>query len=112
VSRELWDAARIAEALYKLSFVVAGDDLDSATRMLEESVELFRGLGDERGVAQGLAMLVMPDGQAGRWGAVITKLEETVAIWRRLGDRLHVAFDLLWLAFGDCGARRGVGGPG
>jgi predicted ATPase/class 3 adenylate cyclase len=99
IERELGDAARIAEALYNLSFVVAGEDMDSATRMLEESVQLFRGVENERGVAQGLAMLVMPDAASGRWDAVVTKLEEVVAIWRRLGDRLHIAFDLLWLAF-------------
>jgi predicted ATPase/class 3 adenylate cyclase len=99
IERELGNKARIAEALYNLSFVVASDDLDMATRMLEESLELFRSLGDERGVAQVLSLLVMPDGQAGRWDAVIAKLEQVVAIWRRLGDRLQLAFTLLWLAF-------------
>ena len=99
IEREIGDPARIAEALYNLAFVVAGDDLESAARLLEESLDLFRRLGDERGVAQVLTMLVMPDAQAGRWGTVVDRLEEVVAIWRRLGDRLHLAFDLLWLSF-------------
>jgi len=99
IERELGDPARIAEALYNEAFVVAGDDLESATRLLEESLDLFRGAGDERGVAQVLTMLVMQDAQAGRWAPVIDSLEEVVAIWRRLGDRLHLAFDLIWLAF-------------
>jgi len=99
VERELGDPARIAEALYNLSFVVAGDDLDAAARLLDESLDLFRRVGDERGVAQVLTMLVMPDAQAGTWGRVIDNLEEVVGIWRRLGDRLHLSFDLLWLAF-------------
>jgi predicted ATPase/class 3 adenylate cyclase len=99
VERALGDPARIAEALYNLSFVVAGDDVVAATRMLEESLDLFRGAGNERGVAQVLALLVMSDAEAGHWGPVIARLEEVVAIWRRLGDRLHLAFDLLWLAY-------------
>ncbi|TML00430.1 MAG: adenylate/guanylate cyclase domain-containing protein [Actinobacteria bacterium] len=99
IARELGDPARIAEALYNDAFVVAGDDLESATRMLEESLDLFRGVGDERGVAQVLTMLVMQDAQAGRWTSVIDSLEEVTAIWRRVGDRLHLAFDLVWLAF-------------
>ena len=99
IERRLGDAARLAEALYNHSFVVAGDDLGSATRMLEESRELFREAGDARGVAQVTALLVMGDAQAGRWELVTEQLEEAVAIWRRLGDRLHLAFDLIWLAF-------------
>jgi predicted ATPase/class 3 adenylate cyclase len=108
IEREIGDPARIAEALYNLAFVVAGDDLESAARLLDESLELFRGLGDERGVAQVLTMLVMPDAQVGKWGPVVARLEEVVAIWRRLGDRLHLAFDLIWLSFayGRMGHRR------
>src|SRR5439155_8307276 len=114
VARKVGDPGRIAEALYNLSFVVAGDDLGYATRLLDESLELFRQVGDEHGVAQILSLLVMPDAQAGKWGPVVTKLEETVAIWRRLGDRLHLAFDLLWLSFahgraGHRGAAREAG---
>jgi hypothetical protein len=67
--------------------------------MLEESLDLFRSVGDERGAAQVLPMLVMQDAKAGNWSRVVTNLEETVGIWRRLGDRLHLAFDILWLAF-------------
>jgi predicted ATPase/class 3 adenylate cyclase len=107
IERELGDPARLAEALYNLAFVVAGDDLESAARLLDESLDLFRRVGDERGVAQVLPMLVMRDAQAGRWEPVIARLEEVVAIWRRLGDRLHLAFDLVWLAFahGRVGSR-------
>jgi predicted ATPase/class 3 adenylate cyclase len=99
VERDLGDPARTAEALYNYAFVVAGDDLDAATRLLEESLDLFRRVGDERGVAQVLPMLVMQDAQAGNWRSVVDSLEEVVAIWRGLGDRLQLAFDLVWLAF-------------
>jgi predicted ATPase len=99
IERELGDPARIAEALYNLAFVVAGDDIGSAARLLDESLDLFRRAGHEPGVAQVLGMLVIRDAEAGDWGAVIARLEETTAIWRRVGDRLHLAFDLVWLAF-------------
>ncbi|HEY3211378.1 MAG TPA: adenylate/guanylate cyclase domain-containing protein [Actinomycetota bacterium] len=108
IERGLGDPARIAEALYNLAFVVAGEDIESAARLLDESLDLFRRAGDERGVAQVLTMLVIRDAQAGDWGRVIDSLEEVVAIWRRVGDRLHLAFDLVWLAFAyGRGGRRG-----
>ncbi len=67
--------------------------------MLDESLDLFRRGGEERGVAQVLTMLVIRDAQAGDWASVLASLEEVVAIWRRVGDRLHLSFDLVWLAF-------------
>jgi predicted ATPase/class 3 adenylate cyclase len=99
IERKLGDPARLAEALYNFSFVVAGEDMDEAGRLLEESLSLFREVNNEPGVAQVQAMLVMQDAEAGNWGPVIERLEETTGIWRRLKDRLHLAFDLLWLAF-------------
>jgi predicted ATPase/class 3 adenylate cyclase len=99
IERALGDPVRIAEALYNYAFVVAGEDLDAAGRLLDESLDLFRGAGDERGVAQVLGMLVMRDAQAGEWDRVIASLEEVAATWRRVGDRLQLAFNLVWLAF-------------
>jgi predicted ATPase/class 3 adenylate cyclase len=99
IERELGDPTRIAEALYNLAFVVAGDDIGAASELMEESLGLSRQVGNERGVAQAQAFLVIGDAEAGRWKAVLTRLEEVGAIWRRLGDRLHLAFDTVWLAF-------------
>jgi tetratricopeptide (TPR) repeat protein len=99
IERELGDPTRTAEALYNLSFVVAGEDIDAAAAMLEEALDLFRQAGDEAGEAQVQSMLVIRDAEAGNWGPVIARLEDTTAIWRRLGDRLHLGFDLVWLAF-------------
>jgi tetratricopeptide (TPR) repeat protein len=99
VDRAIGDPLPIAEALYNLSFVVAGDDFEAAMRLLDESLSLFRRAGEERGVAQVLTMLVMRDAQADRWEQVVESLEEITGIWRRLGDRLHLSFDMVWLAF-------------
>lgn len=99
VERLLGDPAGIAEALYNQAFVVAGDDIDAATRLVDEALALFRDVGDERGVAKTLTMLVIGDARAGRWARVASCLEEVVAILRRLGDRLQLAFDLVWLGF-------------
>jgi predicted ATPase len=101
IERSLGDPGRIAEAVYNLSFVVAGDDIDAAQRMLDECMSLYREAGDERGEAQARTMLVIGDAQAGRWEAVVAGLERSIAIWRRLGERLHMAFDLLWLSFAN-----------
>jgi predicted ATPase len=99
IERTLGDPRRLAEAIYNLSFVVAGDDVDAAETLLEESLELFRRADDERGVAQVLTMLVIRDAKAGNWEAVVGSLEEGAAIWRRVGERLHLSFDLVWLSF-------------
>jgi hypothetical protein len=90
----------MAEALYNEAFAVAAThDLDGAARLLDESLALFRQVGDEHGVVRVLGMLVVPDAAAGAWDRVVAGMEEVVAIWRRLGDRLSLAFGLIWLAF-------------
>jgi non-specific serine/threonine protein kinase len=99
IARELGDPARLAEALYNEAFVVVADDIGSAARSLGESLEMFRSVGDERGAAQVLVMLVIRDAMAGDWDQVIAKVGEAVATLRRLGERLALAFDLVWLAF-------------
>jgi predicted ATPase/class 3 adenylate cyclase len=99
VERRLGDPAGIAEALYNQAFVVAGEDIDAATRVTNDALAHFRQVGDERGVAKTLTMLVISDAQARRWERVASSLEEVVAILRRLGDRLQLAFDLVWLGF-------------
>jgi predicted ATPase/class 3 adenylate cyclase len=99
IERTLGDPVRTAEALYNQAFVAGRDNLELAGRLLGESLDLFRGVGDEPGVARVLTMLVMEDAIAGRWAPVIARVEEAVAIWRRAGNRLDLAFGLVWLAF-------------
>jgi predicted ATPase/class 3 adenylate cyclase len=100
IQRELGDPARLAEALYNMAFVLAGDDdLDGATRLWEESLELYRAAGDETSVASVLVALVTKDAKGGAWDRVVARIEEVVGIRRRQGGGLHLSFDLVWLAF-------------
>src|SRR5215207_6484324 len=98
IERELGAPARLAEALYNRSFVAAGE--------LDESLALFRQVGDEPGAASVLVMQVVPDAMAGAWERVIARIEEVTAIWRRMDDRLNLAFGLIWLAFASGRAGR------
>src|SRR5207245_922946 len=75
IERELGDPGRLAEVLYNRAFFIAGDDIEAAARMIDESLDLFRQAGDERGMAQALTMLVIRDAQAGEWGRVTASLE-------------------------------------
>jgi hypothetical protein len=89
----------LAAALNTLAFVgAAAVGVAAATRVLEESLSLFRSVEHEPGVAQVLVLLVIGDAQAGEWERVATRIEEVVAIWRRLGNPYHLANDLVWLA--------------
>jgi tetratricopeptide (TPR) repeat protein len=107
IERELGDPARIAEALYNLSFPLARpDDPETARGLLQESLELFRAADNESGAARASAMLAFGEALAGNWDPVISRTEDAVAIWRRVGDRFHLADDLLFLAFAYDGVDR------
>jgi predicted ATPase/class 3 adenylate cyclase len=99
IERELGDPARLAEALYNEAFALADEhDLEAAAGLLDESLELFRQVGNEPGVARVLVMRVVPDAMAGAWDRVIARIEDVAVIWRRQGERLNLAFGLIWLA--------------
>jgi tetratricopeptide (TPR) repeat protein len=76
----------------------AAGDFDSAGRLLEESLELFRRAGDELGATRALWMILLPDMAAGDWDRPMARAEEVVDTWRRAEDRFHLADALVWLA--------------
>jgi predicted ATPase/class 3 adenylate cyclase len=108
IERELGDPSRVAEALYNRAFVAAADPRDGpgTLELLEESLRLFRRVGDEAGVARVLSMLAGRRAMAGDWYPFIAGTEEAVAIWRRVGDRFRLAIDLTSLAMAYARVRR------
>jgi predicted ATPase len=105
LSREMSDTWWPAVSLMQLGLVSYDQgDSERATELLEESIELFRGLlkrGDKFGLALcliNLAMVVYSQGDLGR-AAQLT--EEAVALQRELGARGDVALGLCnlgWIA--------------
>jgi predicted ATPase/class 3 adenylate cyclase len=93
---------RVRARALRSAGVMASDQQDrgAAWAFLDESLTLFRALGDQRGVAaalknQGIELL--------RGGATAERiqatLEESLALWRALGDQFGVADTLQTLSF-------------
>jgi non-specific serine/threonine protein kinase len=75
-------------------------DRGAAWAFLEESLTLFRALGDQRGTAlalnaQGYELLRVGAGAE----RIRSTLEESLSLWRALGDQLGVASTLLSLSY-------------
>jgi predicted ATPase len=66
-------------------------DHGRAAALLEESLTLFRELGDRRGSAQSLTGLGVMATYRGEYGRAAALLEECVALYRELGDTRGVA---------------------
>jgi predicted ATPase/class 3 adenylate cyclase len=100
VEQEQGDPARIAEALLKQAYIVGSTegDIETVVGLLEESLDLFRSVGDDPGMARVLSLLARRDASEGDWDPVIARAEEAVAIWRRRGERYDLAYDLIALA--------------
>jgi predicted ATPase/class 3 adenylate cyclase len=100
-----------AKALRGLGILATGQgDLGRATELLEESLALYRGLGDDAGTARaltflGFAAIFQVDLERAR-----TLGEEALALSRRLGDRWNVglALNVLALSAHERGDREGA----
>jgi predicted ATPase/class 3 adenylate cyclase len=66
-------------------------DLERATALLEESVRLFRGLGDEGGLADAVDNLGIAAAYQGNLEQATTFFEESLSLFRKAGDRWGVA---------------------
>jgi tetratricopeptide (TPR) repeat protein len=93
-SPEQWMAAR-AKALYAAS-VLAHEQADftQAKAFCEESLALFRNLGDQRGAAHALVGLGRAMTSQGDQQRAEIFLEESLALFRNLGDQTGVALSL------------------
>jgi predicted ATPase/DNA-binding SARP family transcriptional activator len=97
-------AARAAALLARGALLYAVGDVDAARLPVEHSAAIYRGLGDELGLARALSvsgLMLVWEGQAGLGRA---RLEEALAIVRTAGDRWGEARALCRLgsALADC----------
>jgi predicted ATPase/transcriptional regulator with XRE-family HTH domain len=94
---------RILNSLGRLA--VRQTDLAAAERFLEESLELWRGLEDLRGVASALGQLGFIAIEHGDFARAYSLMEESLDNWRVLGERLGIAEALhgLGIIAGDTG---------
>src|SRR5258708_29051925 len=99
------DAAR-AHALYTGGVLAMnqGDHLE-ATKMLQESLAIRRGLGNAREIAATLSELSTHHLQSDELGKARECQEEALAIFRELGDRIGEGIGLLNL--GGIAVRQG-----
>jgi predicted ATPase/DNA-binding CsgD family transcriptional regulator len=66
-------------------------DYAGATRLLQEGLEIYRGLGDEQGVAANLNILGTVAIYSGEYAQAKAYYEESLGIFRKLEDRVGVS---------------------
>jgi len=80
-------------------FAFAQSDYDRAEELCQESLVLYRELGDTRGIAyslQGLALIAPKKGS--HIETTCSLLEESLALYRKLDDKKAIAWSLVSLA--------------
>ncbi|HEV8252498.1 MAG TPA: tetratricopeptide repeat protein [Candidatus Limnocylindria bacterium] len=100
IARASGDDARIANAIYNLSFTftLEHEDQVRARALAKEAVEIYRRLGDEAGIARSLW------GEANTYyffrdfAGGIDLAQEALEIFRRLDDRFMIGWTLYMLA--------------
>jgi len=76
-------------------------DLDAARTRLEESVRLWRNIGNHRYLAYTLIWLGIAAGHQGNFNVVRPSLEESIALFRRLEDEWGLAVAILYLGVNE-----------
>jgi tetratricopeptide (TPR) repeat protein len=102
--RGLGDRSEIANALYNLAFTYSIDanaqpvaptfDMSLGRSLLEESLAIYREIGDARGVGNVLWAIGSADLFAGRFDGTRSVFEEARAAFRAVGDRTMEAWAL------------------
>jgi predicted ATPase/class 3 adenylate cyclase len=92
VSKKVVATVRV-EAIYGAGFLalVQGDGAQSEP-LLEESLALFRKIGDKSGMAKSLRILGSLTGERNSYALARTFLEESLALYRELDDQNGVAY--------------------
>jgi predicted ATPase/DNA-binding CsgD family transcriptional regulator len=91
VSATVW-----AKALYAAGWLACKqEDSGDATPLLEESLRLFRSLGDKRGEASALTCLSTISLDRGEGGKATALLKEGVKLYREIGENGHLAESMM-----------------
>jgi predicted ATPase/DNA-binding winged helix-turn-helix (wHTH) protein len=81
-----------AKALHFLgAAATALGDFPAAVYFLEQSLSLYRELGDQPGIAVSLNALAVSARDCGDYLTAQNKFEESLAYWRQVGDRVAIA---------------------
>jgi predicted ATPase/DNA-binding XRE family transcriptional regulator len=75
-----------ARALHAAGRLAEGGSGESSVSLLEESLRIYRELGDLRGAAEALRGIALAAGREGDHGRAIQLLEEAVSVLRELDD--------------------------
>ncbi|HLZ73148.1 MAG TPA: LuxR C-terminal-related transcriptional regulator, partial [Dehalococcoidia bacterium] len=98
ISRAGGDLKQLARSLLEQGLRWRSDDLTENRRLIEESLSLFRRLGDLSGVAEALERLGTVAIREGDAEAARTLFTEALNLSRQIGDSLHASQVLLGLA--------------
>src|SRR5438093_5065293 len=87
-----------AKALFAATRLnVSLDYLDRAEALCEESLALYRQLGDTAGIASSFHLLAAIAWGRGNLAMARSQEEESLALFKELGDRRSVAYALVYL---------------
>ncbi len=92
-------ARTLRVAILLLSYI--GDNAE-ANRLADESLALFRELGDKVGMAWALADKGCNAWNRADFPEAVTLCEESVALFREIGDPRGLCWALMWLAYVAC----------
>jgi predicted ATPase/class 3 adenylate cyclase/DNA-binding CsgD family transcriptional regulator len=88
--------AKALSTAANLAFMQSNDDWAEA--LCQESLVLYRDLGDTRGIAFSLSRLAWVAMRRGDFAAARTQIEESLALNREVGDKDAIAWSLFFLA--------------
>ncbi|MCE7986858.1 MAG: XRE family transcriptional regulator [Caldilinea sp. CFX5] len=92
--RQLGNQSRVADLLLCLARVMIGQPAysDEMANALNESLTLYRSLGETEGASQVLQLQGEMEMLVGHYAVAEAHFREVLALWRGLDDRLHVAW--------------------
>jgi tetratricopeptide (TPR) repeat protein len=97
LARVMRDPQGLANALYNASFPsnLRGLNIPKVSALLEEALDIFRGLGDDSGVARCLWGLGQANYRVQKYDEAVVVMDQAITLFRGLGDQ----FGLGWALF-------------